>query len=179
MLGRVTRWHLAKTLQEAFPSPPHWLPSSGGRVGVNLPSVFILLTCSVGHHTIGLCKCGSPVEQLQRLFPKQYRHHPAFFLPLVAPEAFGLPLTGSTYRPCLLSSMYMKKWSEFEDTTRHGFAFQVELLPIDMFPFHRNRTLQGSSRAAHRDSAARGVRTSDVCVCVCVCVCARARARAA
>lgn len=105
VLHCVARWHLAKTLGKPPPSPPCWLPSSGGRVGVNLPSVFILLTCSVGHHTTGLCKCGSPVEQLQRLFLNGLTARLTFFLPLVKREALRLPLIGSAFRPYYLQSL--------------------------------------------------------------------------
>ena len=61
-LGGISRRRLEnsprKRFLRALHRSPRWLLLSGGRVGVNpLPSVFILLTYSVGRHTIEFCKC--------------------------------------------------------------------------------------------------------------------------
>lgn len=93
-----TRELSQKALFRALRSSPCWLLLSGGRAGVNpLPSVFILLTYSVGHHTIEFCKCRLSSTAITESLSKQY-HRTAFFLPCVQLEASRLILTCFAYK---------------------------------------------------------------------------------
>lgn len=62
-----------------------------------MPSVFILLTYSVGRHTIEFCKCRLSSTAITKSISKQY-HRTAFFLPCIELEALRLILTFFAYR---------------------------------------------------------------------------------
>lgn len=146
MFWWVTRWHLIEALSELSPkvlfrahhSSPCWLPLSGGCIGVNpLPSVFILLSYSVGRHTIEFCKCRLSSTAITESFSKQYCYK-AVFLPCRELEAFRLLLTCFAYRPCHLQRWRKIGLNSKPQQGKHGFSFQTENMPVDMFLLHKN-----------------------------------------